>query len=229
MLKRTLFSLLAALMTTSAYAAPLNPDDWMTIDDTAEGCFTFSDGKLNVTGNTGGRELYYKVEEGTNLMLNGSAMSITLQFDNDKFKEDENTGFYIAFHNNNSDIDGDDFFHRFYVFNSGSLNLYDSVTHDDYYDLDPASGITTIKVNYSIQNNHLCLSYELNGVASTHYVYQGAKVNSALEWRPCFGTSGTETNVFTVTDVTFNPIPEPATATLSLLALAGLAARRRRQ
>lgn len=233
MLKRTLYPLLAALIAAPAYAAPLNPDDWETIEGSAppERCFTFSDGKLSATGNTSGNELYYKVTDETPLMKNGSGLSITLQFDNAAFQGEANTSFYIAFHNNNSEIHGNDFFHNFSVFNSGSLNLFDNGSLNDYYDLDQASGITTVKVNYAIQNNHLCLNYELNGVASEHYVYQGAEVNPDLEWRPSFGLSFCETTVYTVTDVTFTtvPIPEPATATLSLLALAGLAARRRRQ
>lgn len=191
-------------------------------------------------------------------MVNGSGLTITLQFNNAAFLADESTRtvievnedgveeeleerrateFHINFHNDNSDADGggDNYFHSVRVYNSGDeqLNIYDSGSQDDYFTLDSsADSITTIKVNYTIKNNYLHYSYELNGAASEEYVFtKNGEVNPEIEWRPSFGLSSTASTIYTVTDVTFisAPVPEPATATLSLLALAGLATRRLRK
>lgn len=221
-------------MAVSAYAAPLNPDDWMTIEGSAppEGCFTFSNGKLLATGNTDGKELYYKVTDETPLMKNGSGLSITLQFDSATFLADVDSAFHILFHNDNYDANGggENFFHYVHIFNcENQLNLYDCVNlMDDYHHLE--EGIITLTIDHAVKNNHLCYSYTLNGIESREYTIDTKEVNPDLAWRPSFGLFNNET-VYTVTDVTFTtvPIPEPATATLSLLALAGLAARRRRQ
>lgn len=234
MLKRTLYTLLAALMAVPAYAAPLNPDDWETIDNAAPPaeCFTFSDGKLFATGNTSGKELYYKVTDETPLMKNGSGLSITLQFDSATFLADVDSAFHILFHNDNYDANGggDNFYHYINVYNyENQLNLYDYVNlMDDYHHLE--EGVITLTINHAVKNNHLCYTYTLNGIVSKEYTIDTKEVNPDLAWRPSFGLSLCETTVYTVTDVTFTtvPIPEPATATLSLLALAGLAVRRRR-
>lgn len=103
-MKRTLYTLLAALAVTQAYAAPLNAEDWETIPggEPPEGCFSFEDGKLFATSNTNGKELFYKVKEGTNLMENGSGLSITLQFNTADFLANNQSAFHIFFHNGNS-------------------------------------------------------------------------------------------------------------------------------
>ena len=57
-------------------------------------------------------------------------------------------------------------------------------------------------------------------------------IDTSLAWQPCFSWDVGNATEVTVTDVTFSTsspmVPEPATATLSLLDLVGLAARRRR-
>lgn len=235
-MKRTLCSIIAAIMTTAAHAAPLNPNDWMTIPNyspPAE-CFTFSDGKLIATDNTSGKELFYKVTDETPLMLNGSRFSVTLQFDTATFLAEHEAELQITFHTDNTNRNGGnlDIFHRFYIrSDSGEINFYDSSSaFDDYHHLDPSIHLTTtVKVNYTIKDDHLCFNYELNGNPSGEYVFKDAKTDPSLAWRPCFGLSLASETVFTVTDVTLLAVPEPATATLSLLALAGLAARRRRK
>ena len=82
-------------------------------------------------------------------------------------------------------------------------------------------GDTKLTINHAIKDNHLCYSYTLNGIVSQEYIIDTEEVNPDLAWRPGFGLSNNETTVYTVTDVTFTtvPIPEPTTATLSLLAL----------
>lgn len=225
--------LLAALITVPAHAAPLNPDDWKTI--APEGCFTFNnDGTLTATGNSNGKELHYIIGEdaiGTNLMQNGSGMSVTLQFNPESFLNDTETEIYISFHNNNSEIDGDDFLEKFSIFNiSHQLNIYDkSSSFDEYHDLDTGENPTEIEVDFIIENNMLCCSYSLNGVASRQFIMEAVDTN--LDWKPSFGLACTDTNIFTITDVSFNSIPEPATASffLSLLTFIGLTARRRRK
>ena len=231
-MKHTFSALLAALVTVPAYAAPLNPDDWKT-NDAAKNCFVFnSDGSLTATGNTSGNELHYIIKEmGANLMQNGSGMSVTLQFDTESFLEDTGTEFYIAFHNDNSEIDGNDFFKRITIRNTDSqLNLYDDpVQFDKYYTLDSGESFTEVEVDFIIENNVLCCTYSVNGTASERFAMK--EVNPSLDWKPSFGISNTETNIFTVTDVSFTPIPEPATASflLSLLVIFGMTVRRRRK
>ena len=55
-------------------------------------------------------------------------------------------------------------------------------------------------------------------------------IDQKLYWSPALYVYIPDT-ALTVTDITLTPtlVPEPTTATLSLLALAGLAARRRRK
>lgn len=168
-------------------------------------------------------------------MVNGSGISVTLHFDTKAYQEDNQAAFHILFYHDNSTREGGglDLFHYIHVFNyKGQLNIYDTPgPMDKYHDLDPAAQLTTmLKVNYTIRDNHLCFSYELNSVLSEEYVYSDQETDPTQDWRPSFGLSNAYEVVFTVTDVTFTaPVPEPATATLSLLALCGLATRRRRK
>lgn len=242
-MKRSLYIFLAAACVASpAYAAPLNPDDWEVIEGAEppedEECFTFTDGKLIATGNTNGKELFYKVNVGTNPMVNGSGLSITLQFNNKSFLAESDSEFHIIFHTDNSAREGGgkDVFHVFYVRSdkngeNGPFNIYDSATlMDHYFSLEDADTLTTVTVNYGIKDNKFCFSYTLNGSESDEFIYEAGEINPTLDWRPSFGLANSESNAFTVTDVTFYPaVPEPSTATLSLLALAALAARRRRK
>ncbi len=237
---RTLSTFLVILAMAPVYAAPLNPDDWEVIEKDEDECpaerFQFSDGTLIASGNTNGNELFCIVEEGTRPMVNGSGMSVTLHFDTKTYLNDTEAEFLVFFRNDNStEYDEEYLFHRFTVFHhtNDQLNIFGlGNTPDDYYELNPdVQPTTTIKVNCTIRDNHLCFSYELNGKLSEETVYSAAETNPTLDWRPSFGLQNADTTVFTVTDVTFIPasVPEPTTATLSLLALAGLAARRRRK
>lgn len=239
-MKKAFYVLLAALVVVPAYASSLNPEDWFT--EAPSGCFTFENGTLKAFDNTNGKELFYKVTSETPLMTNGSGLSITLQFDNESFLNDPETAFLIQFRVNNSIYTGDEgdtTFHYLHVRNNGDgrqLNIYDKPAKDgiewDSTLSIPSEGISTLTVDYAIKDNLFCYSYTLNGVPSDEYVFKSdIDVDPNLAWRPSFGVSNNESVIFTVTDVTFKlaPSPEPTTTTLSLLALVGLAARRRRK
>lgn len=70
------------------------------------------------------------------------------------------------------------------------------------------------------------INYSVNGYTSNDFIIKEAPTQ--LDWKPSFGVSTTETNIFTVTDVSFISVPEPTTASLTLLALTGYTLRRRR-
>lgn len=232
-MKSALFALLAALVSVPAYAAPLNSADWKT--EAPGGCFVFNnDGSLTVTGNSNGKELHYVLGEdaaGTLPMQNGSGLSVSLQFNTEAFLKDVETCIHIAIHNDNPETGGEDVFQKISIHNVGSqLNIYDSNGElDNFYSLDSGKNVTEIEVDFIIENNLLCCDYSINGVKSELFTLKG--VSPDLDWKPSFGLSNTNTNVFTVTDVTFTTIPEPATAALflALPAFFAVIARRRRR
>ncbi len=233
-MKPALFAVLAALVSVPAYAAPLNSADWKT--EAPTGCFVFNnDGSLTVTGNSNGKELHYILGEeaaGTLPMQNGSGLSVSLQFNTEAFLKDVETCIHIAFRNDNPETGGEDVFQKISIQNvTGQLNIYDSNNiFDKFYSLDSGKNITTeIEMDFIIENNLLCGTYSINGVKSELFTLK--EVSPDLDWKPSFGLSNTETNVFTVTDVTFTTIPEPASAALflSLPAFFAVAVRRRRR
>lgn len=92
-----------ALIVSPTFAEPLTSEDWTeTPYDNGKPCFTFVNGTMIAAFNTSGAELYYKVEESTKPMVNGSGLSITLQFNAASFLADENTGLYVCFKHNNA-------------------------------------------------------------------------------------------------------------------------------
>lgn len=98
-----------------------------------------------------------------------------------------------------------------YVYTNGAWTLANSATLD-YVAANTAAAMVNVYSFEAIKNSNIVLSY--NGSVS----YQG-------------DTQNQNTDIATYQNVQFlalKTIPEPTTATLSLLALAGLAARRRR-
>ena len=79
---------------------------------------------------------------------------------------------------------------------------------------------STLALNFYVEKDDLHFTYTLNDVQSE---IRTVDVNTELNWKPFLAVQGT-----TVKVTEMSLVPEPTTATLSLLALAGLAARRRR-
>ncbi len=230
-MKKTFIALLA--LAGVGYAAPLNENDWAWVDDNAPGgIFGFNeiDKTLTITGNSNGKKLWYFIDgKDPNPMVNGSGLSITFQFDTDLFLNDDETELAIYLYGKDKDSE----VHRFSVRTSKpEANIYDTYEgsfHDEYYQVDRSIAITRITVNYTVRDNKLCYNYSINGTNKVKEdVVANLTLDTTLNWRPGFGCSHTDTSAYTVTDVTFKSVPEPTTTALSLLALAGLAARRRR-
>lgn len=228
LMKKTLFTLLAALAVTPALAGSLNPEDWSTL--TPESFIFNEDGTMTVSGEYG--ELEYIGQEYK--MVNGSSVAITLQFNNAEFLGEEkfmpSLGCYLNCYFTNG---GFDYVGLTVAAYDGMLSIYNSADGigdsvniiDDYYS--PTGDATTVTFLYSVTDNYLYGDYMLNGEPKATFCCEGAEVDTNSNWSMFLSNSDSG---ITVTDVTFTaPVPEPTTATLSLLALAGLAARRRRK
>ena len=229
-MKRTLFSLLAALVASPVFAGNLASDDWTTTcseDHTHN--FTFVDGNLvahgGVTGGSAGScDLLYK---SAHKMENGSSLAITLQFASTQGLND----FTIGTSEQGLEL---------FVCTSGNdfvLTHWDPIIGDwRAYTLSEADeNSATLTLNFSVENDNLCYTYTFNGETKTSEKITAVERIDTIEWfgttwQPYLGWDRDNATAVTVTEVTFTaPIPEPATTTLALLALAGLAARRRRK
>lgn len=231
-MKKTFIALL--VLAGVGYAAPLNEDDWTWVSDSAnDGVFEFKEQTLVIKDNSNGMRLGYKTPQTP--MVNGSGLSITFQFDTEKFLGDVGTALSIYLYGKDKE------FHTVTVFNQKNYDstkpfmIYESYTSDSIpiehiYDADISTGLTRITVNYTVRDNMLYWNYQIDGITNkvSDDILADLTLDTTLNWRPAFGLSDTQTNEYTVTDVTFKSVPEPTTAALSLLALAGLAARRRR-
>ena len=222
-MKHTLFTLLAAFVATPVFAGNLNSSDWTTLCGDHAHNFTFENGNLVAPGGTSCELLYtstaYKME-------NGSSLAITLQFE--WGVSDSWNSFFIAHRNN-------EYTHFWEVemnpnYN-GRTSIVEYVTNNDgayttLSDVGVTSAILTL--NYTVEDGNLYFAYTFNGTSSEKKTVEEG-IDTSLAWQPWLAWNSNNTSEFTVTNVNFTaPIPEPATATLSLLALVGLAARRRR-
>lgn len=218
LMKNTFITLLAAFMAIPAYAAPLNPDDW-TFDKGSEGEYIFNDdGTMTTTGNV---VMYYAFSEQYE-MVNGSGLSITLQFVNPSTVPDG--GIFVYLYNDASHTDTTNFFVVGQVMET-ELYIYHGNIGADMPSVTPGN-TSTITLNYAIENEQMLFSYALNGI--TRKTENLGSVGYNTFWIPAFRVTN-DTTPYTITDVSFTMhVPEPTTATLSLLALAGLVARRRR-
>ena len=224
-MKHTLFTLLAALVASPAFAGNLNPDDWTTMCGHQDCNFTFENGNLVANGGE------YASYEGCMLlytstaaykMENNSSLAITLQF---VATPDDTTtipwsSFTILI------PQGSEILNMLQVLtnNAGRIILRDEPGE---YTLSEGGETTAdLTLNYTVENGNLCYTYTFNGETSEKMT-AAEGIDTSLAWQPLLAWDWNNPTAFTVTDVTFT-VPEPASATLSLLALAGLAARRRR-
>ena len=230
-MKHTLFTLLAALVASPAFAGNLTSSDWTTscVEQHAH-YFTFENGNLVTHG--GGERGYCELSYTSTAykMENGSSLAITLQFASTQGLKD----FTVC---SSSDIEAADVAYL-YVRTTGEgyfeLNQWDNAT-DDYirHTLTEASETpASLTLNFIVENGNLGYTYTFNNGGESEKFTVAEGIDTSLAWQPYFSWRVVNATEVTVTDVTFSTsspvVPEPATATLSLLALAGLAARRRR-
>lgn len=231
-MKHTLFTLLAAFVASPAFAGNLTSSDWERLCDSYDNHahnFTFVDGNLIAHGGvtsgfTGTCDLSYTST--AHKMENGSSLAITLQFASTQGLEDFTVAPY--------DIDvaclwvwtyGDSFV----------LTQWDSATDamNPHLLTEASETSASLTLNFIVENGNLCYTYKFNGGGESEKFTVVEGINTSLAWQPRFSWNVGNATEVTVTDVTFSTsspmVPEPATATLSLLALAGLAARRRRK
>lgn len=222
-MKRTLFTLLAALVASPAFAGNLTSSDWTRLCDSYVNHahnFTFVDGNLiahdGVTsGFTGTCDLSYTST--AHKMENGSSLAITLQFASTQGLEDFTVAPY--------DID----VACLWVWTNGDSFVLSATDATNPHLLTKASETSaSLTLNFIVENGNLCYTYKFNGGGESEKFTVVEGIDTSLAWQPRFSWSVGNATEVTVTDVTFSMVPEPATATLSLLALAGLAARRRR-
>ena len=226
-MKHTLFTLLAALVASPAFAGNLTSSDWTTLCDHQDCNFTFENGNLIAHGGE------YGSSDGCMLgytstapkMENGSSLAITLQFDAtpDDITTIPWSGFTII-------PQGSAPLNMLQVkkFDAGSIILTDMLGGTDYTLSEGGETTAALTLNYTVENGNLCYTYKFNGKTSEKMT-AAEGIDTSLAWQPLLTWDWNNPTAFTVTDVTFSMVPEPATATLSLLALAGLAARRRRR
>jgi MYXO-CTERM domain-containing protein len=162
-------------------------------------------------------------------MENGSSLAITLQFASTQGLED------FTVYSSHPDVADAA---CLYVKTDGGYFLLKQGVNgtDDYiqHTLTKASETpASLTLNFIVENGNLCYTYKFNGGETSEKMTAVEGIGTNLAWQPCFSWDVGNATEVTVTDVTFSTsspmVPEPATATLSLLALAGLAARRRRK
>lgn len=226
-MKRTLFTLLAALVASPAFAGNLNSSDWTTMCGHQDCNFTFENGNLVANGGEYGSSdgcmlLYtstaYKME-------NNSSLAITLQFvaTPDAITTTPWSGFTII-----PQFSAELNMLQVKKFDAGSIILTDALGGTNYTLSEGGETTAALTLNYTVENGNLCYTYTFNGETSEK-ITAAEGIDTSLAWQPLLAWDWNNPTAFTVTDVTFSMVPEPATATLSLLALAGLAARRRRK
>ena len=232
-MKHTLFTLLAALAASPAFAGNLTSSDWTTMCDHQDCNFTFDEnGNLIAHGGEYGSDKGCMLQHYTSTapkMENNSSLAITLQFDAtpDAITTIPWSDFTIIIPQGEKALN----WLQVNKSNAGSIILADMVSRTDYTLSEGGETTAALTLNYTVENGNLCYTYTFNGETSEKMT-AAEGIDTSLAWQPLLTWSWNNPTAFTVTDVTFSTsspmVPEPATATLSLLALAGLAARRRR-
>jgi MYXO-CTERM domain-containing protein len=235
-MKHTLFTFLAALLASPAFAGNLIPEDWTAAcGANHQDCkFTFENGNLIAYGGEYASDkgcMWLYTSTAAPKMENNSSLAITLQFDAtpDAITTIPWSDFTII-------PQGSAPLNMLQVMksNAGRIKLIDTFGGTDYAlseGGETTAALTLLTLNYTVENGNLCYTYTFNGETSKKMT-AAEGINTSHAWQPFLAWDGGNSTAFTVTDVTFSTsspvVPEPATATLSLLALAGLAARRRR-
>ena len=227
-MKHTLFTLLAALVASPAFAGNLNESDWTTDCGDGQGhahnyTFDKENGNLIAQGGDERGNCNLSYTSTAPKMENGSSLAITLQFASTQGLED----FTVAPYDINVAC--------LWVWTDGNsgpsvLTQWADGTEDIHHTLLTEASETpaSLTLNFIVENDNLCYTYKFNGGESEKFtVAEG--IDTSRAWQPYFSWEVDNATKVTVTDVTFSMVPEPATATLSLLALVGLAARRRRK
>lgn len=235
-MKHTLFTLLAALVASPAFAGNLIREDWTTDCGDGQGHahnYTFVDGNLVAQGGGERGNCNLSYTSTAPKMENGSSLAITLQFASTQGLED-----FTVYSSHPKVADAArDYAACLYVWTTSGgyfeLKQWDNATDAPISLLSTEASETTasLTLNFIVENGNLCYTYTFNGGKSEKFTAVEG-IDTSLAWQPCFSWDVTNATKVTVTDVTFSTsspmVPEPATATLSLLALAGLSARRRR-
>ena len=218
--------LLTAFAAIPVYAGNLKYDDWSVNTDLGGGDYTVDeDGTLSLKNVA----LTYTPE--TLKMQDGSSLSITLSFETSSAVAGE---FYFSPYA--TGIGPNDSAIAF-TGSSGisfvSINKLPesstSLLYMENFDLSLAPDESTIVLDFLVKNDDLYCTYTLNEQVIATW-NANVKVDAESYWKPYLTASNM---TIKVTEMSLVPasspvVPEPTTATLSLLALAGLAARRRR-
>lgn len=232
-MKHALFTLLAALVASPAFAGNLKLEEWAPMCGEHAHNFTFDEnGNLVANGgievSSGGCMLLYNSTAPK--MENNSSLAITLQFDArpDAITTTPWSGFtiYVPIGSNTMNM------LQVQKYNAGSIILTDDPDEPKHTLSEGGKTTADLTLNYTVENGNLCYTYTFNGGKSEKFTAVEG-IDTSLAWQPVFAWDWNNPTAFTVTEVTFSTsspmVPEPATATISLLALAGLAARRRRK
>ena len=221
-MKKIHHMLLAAIVAIPAYANPLNEADWSEMWKDG-GSYTFSNGALTMQG---GETLLY-TSSVKSLMRNDSSCAITLQYNKADLAPNE-YGEWQPFEIQLVNETSPSLLHTIQV-GTELCSPFDAVSYDFSMYL-PDTVI--IELNYSVREDKLYFFYTSNipnYTQSEEIACSLGDVSLGDEyWTPQLKT---RSSCLIVTDVTIKDrqlVPEPTTATLSLLVLAGLAARRRR-
>ena len=233
-MKRTLFTLLAAFVASPVFAVNLLDDvnNWTPICDNHAHNFTLENGNLVALGGgpiNGGDGCWLLYTSTAYKMENGSSLAITLQFDGSPVTASGSYSSLIVLpQGTNTELH----FLEVKKLNKGSIELQDTMG-GALYSLSEGDATTAIlTLNYTVEDGDLCYTYTFNGETSEKKT-AAERIDTNSAWQPSLLWDWDNPTAFTVTDVTFSTsspmVPEPTTATLSLLALAGLAVRRRRK
>lgn len=232
-MKHTLFTLLTALAAVPSFAGNLNESDWI-ISGSDPSMVTFNqDGTLTMTG-IGTTDNPYPFASlvyspsNTYKMENGSSLSITLQL-NTQFNEHE-AHFTLFLESGNDDVFTNFGVSKYapeYGFYVGDVCNGEENNFMSYED-NRLLNQSKITINYTVENGGLYCSHTLNNV-NCGKVTVMENIDTESYWLPKMEIFDCKDTTFTITNFTITSVPEPATSTLSLLALCGLAARRRRK